>query len=170
MSESGAPMKLVLTLMAGCLLAPAFSRADGDDKQEVGRELGSALAWRLGPEAVEEACRSVDPDGAEARKKALKAWLEKNAALIRQVDERVAEVVPLAYPSPANVDAVQAVRGQVKKILLEPMFSGRTPQESAAICKDEADPANPRWTSNGAPQVQQALAALYDWKIQRTAK
>jgi hypothetical protein len=162
--------KIVSTIVVGCLLAPVPSLADDADKQEVGRELGSALAWRLGPEAVEEACRSVDPAGAEARKKALKTWLEKNAALIKEVDARVAEVVPLAYPSPANVDAVQAVRGQVKEILLEPMFSGRTPQETAAICKAEADPANPRWKSNGSPEVRQALAALYDWKIQRTSK
>ena len=162
--------KLVLTFAACCLLVSAHSRGGDADAKEVGRELGSALAWRLGPEAVEEACRTVDPDGAEARRKALKAWLEKNAALIKQVDTRVAEVVPLAYPSPANVDAVQAVRAQVKQILLEPMFSGRTPEETTAICKAESDPANSRWTSNGLPHVQAALAALYDWKIQRTAK
>jgi len=161
---------LFVVLMAGCLWVPALSRADDADKKEVGRELGSALAWRLGPEAVEEACRNVDPDGAEARRQFLKAWLEKNAALINEVDARVAEVVPLAYPSSADVDVVQAVRGQVKKILLEPMFSGRTPEESAAICKAEADLANPRWKSNGMPHVKEALAALYDWKIQRIAK
>jgi hypothetical protein len=160
----------VLAILAGCLLAPAFSRADDADKQEVGRELGSALAWRLGPEAVEEACRAIDPAGAEARAKALKAWLEKNATLIKEVDTRVAEVVPLAYPTPADVDVVQAVRGQVKKIVLEPLLSGRPPEEAVAICKAEADADNPRWKSNGMPHVQEALAALYDWKIQRTAK
>lgn len=157
-------------LLLVLVLAPTLSRAGDVDTKAVGRELGSALAWRLGPEAVEEACRSLDPDGAEVRKKALEGWLGKNAALIKEVDERVSEIVPLAYPSPPNVDAVTAVRTQVKKILLEPMFSGRTPEETAAICKAEADPANPRWTSNGMPHVREALAALYDWKIQRAAK
>jgi hypothetical protein len=152
------------------LLAPALSHADDTDKQEVGRELGAALAWRLGPEAVERACRSADPAGAEARAKALKTWLEKNAALIKEVDERVAEVVPLAYPAPANVDAVEAVRGQVRKIILEPMLSASSPGDVVAICKAEADPANPRWKNNGMPHVREALAALYDWKMQRTAK
>jgi hypothetical protein len=164
-------MCIVKTIIfAACLLVPALSLADDADKQEVARELGSALAWRLGPEAVEEACRTVDPGGAEARKTSLQTWLDKNASLIKEVDARVAEVVPLAYPAPASVDAVKAVRAQVKAILLEPMFSGRTPEETAAICKAEADPANPRWKSNGMPEVKQALAALYDWKMQRTAK
>jgi hypothetical protein len=160
----------LVIVTAACSLAPALSRADDTEKQEVGRELGSALAWRLGPEAVEEACRTIDPAGAEARAKSLKGWLEKNATLIKEVDARVAEVVPLAYPSPANVDAVKAVRAQVTKIILEPLLSLRPPEEAVAICKAEADPDNPRWKSNGMPHVQEALAALYDWKIQRTAK
>jgi hypothetical protein len=159
---------LVLAIAAGCL--PALVRADDASRQVVGRELGSALGWRLGPEAVEEACRPVDPDGVGARQKSLKAWLEKNAALINEVDARVAEVVPLAFPSPKNVDAVTAVRAQVRKIVLEPLFAGRTAEQTAAICKAEADPANPRWKSNGMPEVRQALAALYDWQIQSTPK
>jgi hypothetical protein len=164
------PVKWILKIVAVCLLYPALSRAEDSDKQEVGRELGSALAWRLGPEAVERACRSADPGGAEFRAKALKTWLEKNAALIKEVDERVAEIVPLAYPSRANVDAVEAVRGQVRKIILEPMLSANSPEDVVAICKAEADPANPRWKNNGMPHVKEALAALYDWKVQRTAK
>jgi len=157
--------------VVACLLvaAPSAAADSGNDRAAVSREIGSVLAWRLGPEAVEEACRTVDPAGAEARKKSMQGWLEKNAALIRQVDERVAEVVPLAFQAPANVDAVQAVRGQVKKILLEPMLSA-TPEQAMTLCKEEADPANPRWKSNGMPHVQEALAALYDWKIQRSAK
>ncbi len=163
-------VKWILEIAAVSLLAPALSQADDSDKQEVGRELGAALAWRLGPVAVERACRSADPGGAEFRANALKTWLEKNAALIKEVDERVAEVVPLAYPSPANVDAVEAVRRQVTEIILEPMLSASSPQDVVAICKAEADPDNPRWKNNGMPHVKAALAALYDWKIQRTAK
>jgi hypothetical protein len=60
------------------------------------------------------------------------------------------------------------VRDQVKEMLQEPMFAGRTPEETAGMCKAEADSANPRWTSNGMPQVREALAALYNWKIQQT--
>jgi hypothetical protein len=162
--------KLAITMVIGCLLAPALSTAGDIDTREVGRELGAMLAWRLGPEAVERACRSADPGGAEVRAKALKTWLEKNAALVKEVDERVAEVVPLAYPSPANVDAVEAVRGQVRKIILEPMLSASSPQDVVAICKAEADPDNPRWKNNGMPHVKAALAALYDWQIRRTSK
>jgi len=161
---------LATTIVTGCLLVSALSRAGDTDKVVVGRELGSVLAWRLGPEAVEEVCRSLDPDGAEARAKALKTWLEKNAALIQEVDERVAEVVPLAFPPRENVDAVQAVRGQVRKIVLEPMRSAGSPEDVVAMCKTLADPANPRWNSNGMPHVVEGLAALYDWKVQRTAK
>ncbi len=162
--------KLALTLVAGCLLSAAQSRADDAANREMARELGSVLAWRLGPETVEEACRSLDPGGVEARSKALKAWQEKNTKLIQDVDARVAEIVPLAYPSSPHVDAVQTVYAQVRKMLLEPLFAERTPEESSAICRQEADPANPRWKGNGSPHVQQALAALYDWKMQRTAK
>jgi hypothetical protein len=154
-----------LAILISCLLIPALSHAEDADKQEVAQELGAVLAWRLGPEAVEEKCRSADPAGAETRKTALKGWLDKNAALIKTVDDRVAEVVPLVYSAPPNVDAVQSVRRQVKEIVLESIFSGKTPEESTAICKAEADPASPRWNSPGMPQVPEALAALYDWKI-----
>jgi hypothetical protein len=160
--------KLFLIFFSGCLLVPALSRADAPE--EVGPELGSVLAWRLGPETVEETCRTLDPDGAEVRKKALSTWLEKNAALIKEVDERVAEVAPLAYPTPPGVDLVEEVHGQVKQILLEPLFLGKTHEQMVAVCKAETDPASSRWTSNGMPHVKVALAALYDWKIKRLAK
>lgn len=160
--------KLVLVFISGCLLVPAISHADASE--EVGPELGAVLAWRLGPETVEETCRTMDPEGAEARKKALDTWVEKNAALIHEVDARVAEVAPLAYPTPPGVDLVMELHGQVKQILLEPMFLKKTPEERAAICKKEADPVSSRWNSDGMPQVPKALAALNDWKIRQTAK
>ena len=165
-------MKLVLAIVVGSLLVPAFSLAqevDEKDGKEVARDLGAVLAWRIGPEAVEERCQGVDPGGNEARKNALNAWLGKNAALINQVDTRVAEVAPLMVP-PAKKDvAVEAVQGQVKKILLDAIFSG-TPEESMAFCKGEANPASPRWNNIGMPQVQNSLAALYDWKIRQGGK
>lgn len=142
------------------LLTPV-SRAGDPGTVAVGRELGSVLAWRLGPGAVEAACRDIDPDGAEARQKSLKAWLEKNAKLIQQVDERVAEVVPLIRPTSGDV-GVQALHRQVTKILLEPV--------DLAYCKEVADPANSLWTNNGMPHVVAGLAELYDWKVQRESK
>ena len=160
--------KLVLMFVSGCLLVPAISHADA--AEEVGPELGLVLSWRLGPETVEETCRTLDPDGTEARKKALAGWLEKNAALIQEVDTRVAEVAPLAYPTPPGVDLVKEIHGQMKQILLEPLFLKKSPEERVAICKKEADPVSSRWNSDGKPQVPQALAALNDWKIRQTAK
>jgi hypothetical protein len=145
-----------------------MSRAD---KSLVGREVGAILGWRLGPEALEERCRTADPEGVEARQKLLQAWREKNARLIDEVDTRVAEIVPLISPPSGSVDAaVQAVHAQVKTLILEPLFSAKSSEESAALCKAESDPANTRWTSNGLPHVQQSLAALYDWKTAREQK
>jgi hypothetical protein len=155
---------LASLLLVATLFVPEYSRAADGGKQQVARDLGAILAWRLGPEAVEERCRVEDPEGSETRRKSLQAWLDKNAALIKSVDERVAEVVPLAYPVRANVDAVQAVRTQVKTILLEELTAGKTPEQLQAICKAEANPASPRWNSNGMPHVAQSLAGLYDWK------
>ena len=152
-------------------MAPTLLHADDADDLEMVREVGAVLAWRLGPEAVEEKCRSDDPGGTEIRKKALKAWLDKNAPLIQEVDARVAEVVPLAYPpSKKMVDPVQAVSTQVKAMFLESIFEGKSPEESAGICRQLADPANPRWHNPGRPNVDMALATLYDWKIKRAAK
>lgn len=160
--------KIVFTIFAGCLLAPALA-ADAD-KQAMAQDLGAVLAWRLGPEALEERCREADPEGIEIRRKALKDWLDKNANLIKEVDARVAEVVPVAYPSSANGDNTPRVRAKIKAILLEEVFSGKTPEEAVAICKSEANPASPRWNNNGMPQVPTSLAALYDWKIAQGSK
>ncbi|MEO8017146.1 MAG: hypothetical protein ABI769_04985 [Pseudomonadota bacterium] len=162
--------KTIFAMLMSCTLVPVFAGADDAEEQDVVREIGAALAWRLGPEAVADRCQSSDPEGIDVRRNALKAWLEKYAALIKAVDESVAEVVPLIYKPPANVDAVQAVRAQVKAILLEPIFDGKGAAESTAICKAEADPASPRWNNPGMPNVQQSLAALYDWKTRQTAK
>ena len=156
--------------MVAVLFVPGYSRGADGGKQQVARDLGAILAWRLGPEAVEERCRLEDPEGAEARGQFLQAWLAKNAALIKSVDDRAAEVAPLALPVPANVDAVQLVRTQVKTILLEELTAGKTPEQLKAICKAESNSASPRWNSNGMPHVSQSLAALYDWKTAESAK
>jgi hypothetical protein len=144
-------------------------RAPNSAKNAIARDIGAVLAWRLGPAMFEESCRGLDPEGVDERTKLLKAWLEKNATLIRSVDERVAEVVPLAYPAPGNIDRIPAVRLQVREILAESMFEGKTAGESKAICKAETDPASPRWANTGMRQIQQSLAELYDWKIAQEA-
>lgn len=162
--------KLALLIFVSALLAPAISRAQETDGQVLARELGAVLAWRLGPEAVEETCRAQDPAGTEVRQKALKEWLAKNAELIGSVDTRVAAIAPLIFPKSTGAEAVQSVRGQVKQILLEAIFSEKTPEETAAICKSEANPASPRWNNSGMPQVPVSLAALYDWQVKQAAK
>jgi hypothetical protein len=156
-------------LMACCAIAPTIAVADSDGA-DVGRDVGAVLAWRLGPEFVEEKCRDVDPDGAEARKTALASWLARNAAVIKTVDERVAEVVPLAFPSPDPEKRIAAVREKVKQILLETISAEGDAEQLKAACKGEANPASPRWSLNGVPQVQNSLAALYDWKVQKEKK
>ena len=146
------------------------SRAADSDQQAMMQDLGAVLAWRLGPEAVEERCQAADPEGVAARKKALADWLDKNASLIGQVDARVSEVVPLAYPPKNGVDNTPRVRAKIKAILLEEIFSGKSAEEATAICKTEANPSSPRWNSNGMPQVPTSLAALFDWQTARSAK
>lgn len=145
-------------------------RAADADQQTMMQDLGAVLAWRLGPEAIEERCQAADPDGAAIRKKALQDWLDKNADLIKQVDARVGEVVPLAYPPKNGVDNTPRVRARIKAILLEEIFSGKSADEVATICKAEANPGSPRWNHNGMPQVPTSLAALYDWQTARSAK
>jgi len=156
-------------LLACCAAASPLALAADSVAQEVGREIGAILAWRMGPEIVEETCRDVDPAGIDARKKALQTWHSRNAALIATVDERVAEIVPLAYPSPDPAKAVTAVRAQVKKILLETISAEGDEAKLEAACKGDANPASMRWSSNGVSQVHNSLAALYDWKM-RTRK
>jgi len=144
--------------------------ASAADSEEVGREVGAVLAWRMAPELVEETCREVDPAGVEARKKALTGWLARHAALIKTIDDRVAEVVPLVFPSKTPSETVASVRAQVKEILLETISAEGDAEQLESACKSEAEPASPRWSSNGMPQVQNSLAALYDWKTQKEKK
>jgi hypothetical protein len=164
--------KSLLSLLVCGALAPAAAfAADSDaDVAEVGREIGAVLGWRLGPEVVEEKCRDADPAGADARSKALKTWQNKNAALIQTVDERVAEVVPLAYPAPSSEKVIAAVRAKVKQLLLETVSAEGDAAQLKSACEAEANPARPLWTSNGIPHVHNSLAALYDWKTQREEK
>jgi hypothetical protein len=160
----------VHVFLACCAMASSFALAADSAAQDVGREIGALLAWRMGPELVEEKCREADPAGIDAREKALKTWHEKNAALIKTVDERIAEVTPLAYPSPDPAKTVAAVRAKVKEILLETISAEGDAAQLAAACKQDANPASTRWTSNGKSQVHNSLAALYDWKTQTQKK
>ena len=159
-----------LLALAAMSSGALFAQDADASRQEVGRELGSVLAWRLMPEIVESSCREADPAGADVRKQALQAWLDKNAKLIKSVDERVAEVAPLAFKAKEGVDTVQLIRRQVGGIVKRSLFGEKSAEELATICKAEANPASPRWNSNGLPHVANALAAIYDWKVQHTAK
>lgn len=163
------PRSLIVICVASFpVCVPAQEEAGG--RHEVGRELGSVLAWRLMPEVVESACREADPAGAEARKQALQTWLSKNARLIESVDERVAEVAPLVSKGKDGGDAVSTIRRQVGALVKQSLFAGKTPEEITALCKAEADPASPRWHSNGMPHIPNALAALHDWKVQHSTR
>lgn len=156
----------IRALLACCAVAPLGALAADPGNAELGREMGAILAWRLGPEIVEEKCREADPAGIEAREQALKSWQNKNAALIKTVDERVAEVAPLAYPSPDPAKTVAAVRAKVRELMLETLSAPGDAAKLAAACKHDANPASARWSSNGVSQVHNSLAALYDWKTQ----
>jgi hypothetical protein len=160
----------VHAFLVGCAIAAPVSFAADSAAAEVGREIGAMLAWRMGPEVAEERCRDVDPAGAEARKNALKAWLVKNAALIQTVDERVAEIAPLAFSAADPAKVVAAVRAQVKEILLEPLSAEADAAQLKAACQEDANPASARWGSDGVAQVHNSLAALYDWKFQTQKK
>lgn len=156
-----------LAILLACLLMPAASVAEDADQNEVGQEIGAVLAWRLGPEAVEEWCQQADPDGVAIRKEALQGWLKANDGRIAAVDSRVAEIVPLVFPQAPKADVVREVRAQVKALIYESIFEGKTPAEMTAICKADADPARPRWNDTGMPKLQLSLAALYDWQVAR---
>jgi hypothetical protein len=146
-------------LIGALLLTAPLAHADDEVKEAV-RDVGAVLAWRLAPEAVEERCRAIDPDGADVRKEALAGWLRKNQPLIGSVDSRVAEVVPLMFENQPPDVAIRAVREQVREMILEPV--------SLQSCKAVANPAHALWKSNGLPQVQESLAALYDWQVRHT--
>jgi hypothetical protein len=160
----------VRVLMVCCTVAAPLAFPAEPDVREVGREIGAILAWRIGPELVEERCRDIDPAGVEAREKALGTWRDKNAALIKTVDERVAEIAPLAFPSHDPAQAAAAVRAQVRKILLETISADGDASLLKAACQEDANPASKRWSNNGVSQVHNSLAALYDWKIQQEKK
>jgi hypothetical protein len=149
---------------------PLASLAADDNDQNVMQDLGSVLGWRLAPQIVEEQCRNVDPGGADARRKLLQTWLDKNDAQIKAVDARVAEIAPLLNPNANGADMVQAVRRQVASLLQESIFAGKKGDDIKDDCKKETDPANPRWTNTGMPDVQESLAAMYDWKIRHEKK
>ena len=83
--------RLSTILAAICVVLTAPSQAADSGLQAMMQDLGAVLAWRLGPEAIEERCQAADPEGVAIRKKAASDWLDKNADLIRQVDVRVAE-------------------------------------------------------------------------------
>jgi hypothetical protein len=151
---------LALAVIALGVSAPPV-HADAD-KEEAFRDIGAVLGWRLAPETLEEHCRAVDPDGVDVRKKSLDTWLQKNDALIRQVDSRVAEVVPIIFKDRPAADPVKQVREQVKRMLIETL--------SESVCKAERDPASTSWTSNGVPHVPESLAALQDWQVRHTPR
>ena len=71
--------------------------------------------------------------------------------------------MPLLKLPLADGDPLQALHMQVEMMLLESTFASKSPEESRAFCKAEADPARPRWNDTGMPHIQQSLAALYDW-------
>lgn len=157
-------------LIIAALLAPACLVAADATPQEAGREIGAILAWRLGPEAMEERCRDADPGGAGFRREAVNTWLKKNEALIKQVDARVAEVIPLLQKPAGDVDPVVRVRKQVREMFLDSVFEGKSADEAKAICQSESNSEHPRWNNNGLPHVQQSLAALDDWLVRRGVK
>jgi hypothetical protein len=155
--------------LLGGLLAPG-AHADASEDRAAGMNIGSVLAWRLGPEVVEERCRSADPAGVEIRQAALQNWLKKNARLILSVDERIAEVVPLLSPKEPKEEVLDTVRSRIRDMILEPLTSAKSPEEITALCQAEANPAKPRWNNPGMPMVAVALAELYDWKTRKTAQ
>jgi hypothetical protein len=151
-------LKKALVLLALAVTPMAWADAAS---QAAFRDVGAVLGWRLAPETLEERCRELDPPGTDARRKALKAWLATNDERIREVDSRVAEVVPLLF-EPANPNALDDVRQQVKKMLIESVTPG--------ACQAARDPKSRTWTSNGMPHVAESLAALYDWKVSHSPR
>jgi hypothetical protein len=162
--------KLNLVLVVLCSLTPLCANAVDESEQEALKNMGVVLGWRLGPETIEEHCRTIDPAGVKIRAEALQAFKTNNARQILAVDDRLKEVAPLFKSAPPNVDVAAAVRAQIKQLVLETNFPDDAPEKILAACKVEADPTRATWTSNGRPFVDEALAALYDWKVQQTAK
>jgi hypothetical protein len=161
---------LVLACLASGVGAPGYAQTADEDRRELGRELGAVLGWRLMPEVVEERCRKADAEGAALRQQALDAWRQKNASLIRSVDERVAEIAPLTPATASGENAVDAVRRQIRKLIEETLFEGADSDELAKRCREMSDASKPIWNSNGIPHVPGSLAALYDWQIRQSSK
>lgn len=159
-------LRAAAPLLALALVLPTASRAQALTQQELAREVGAVLAWRLSPVIVEKKCRDFDPDGNAVRAQALKSWQDKNAALISSVDSRVAEVVAMVYPDEKPEAAVAKVHEQIEGILLDGLLADKPAEEIKTLCAAEAHPTRPRWTSNGMPHVPGSLAALYDWLVQ----
>ena len=134
--------------------------------RQAGGDPGARRRAGVAPRSTSD--RRVVPQGgsgwSRARKAALDAWHQKNDERIKAVDARVAEVVPLLKLPLADGDPLQAVHMQIEMMLLESTFASKSPEETKALCKAEADPARPRWNDTGMPHIQQSLAALYDWR------
>jgi len=146
------------------------SLRDDDGTSGVIKDLGAALGRRLGPEAIVEHCRSIDVNGVAARDKLLANWRELNDDLIRAVDSRVAEVVPLLDPKTPADALIASLHEQVGKLLVESTFEGKSDEEARAICKSEADASAPRWKIDDEKRLQQSLARLHQWKVAHSQK
>ena len=163
-------MRRIFLSVSLAVLAATGSSAAAPGTREVLQELGAALAWRLGPQTVEETCRSLDPDGNDARAQALEAWRVKNGTLIAEVDTRVEEVVPVLNPKVPAAESVKALHASVRALLLDAHFGELRDDQKVRYCQSTANPADKRWNDNGMPHVQQALAVLYDWKIRQAGR
>jgi endoglucanase len=146
------------------------SSQSGSADGNIARDLGAVLGWRLGPGAVVAHCRGVDPEGAAARAKLLAEWESQNGELIKAVDSRVAEVVPLLDSQKPPDTLIATLHDHVSKMFVEATFGGKSDDEVRTACKAETDPSRPRWKNSGIRGVQQSLAALYDWKVAHSPK
>jgi len=93
-----------------------------------------------------------------------------NDDLIRAVDSRVAEVVPLLDPKTPADALIASLHEQVGKLLVESTFEGKSDEEARAICKSEADASAPRWKIDDEKRLQQSLARLHQWKVAHSQK
>jgi hypothetical protein len=110
-------------------------RGDGGTGNVI-KELGVVLGWRLGPQAIVEHCRSLDPGGAAARDKLLADWRSLNDDLIGAVDGTVAEVVPLLDRKTPPETLIATLQGQVGKLLVETTFEGKSRRGGARDLQD----------------------------------
>jgi uncharacterized protein DUF4431 len=153
-------MLLMLAALTG------VSRAQDPAQQQLVKEIAAVLEWRLGPETLEQGCRSADPQGAGIRKQALDSWTTRNALLIRSADTRVSEILPLLYPESPPGEANREIRERVGQVLHQSIFAEHSEAEIRGMCHAEADPRRPRWNNDGMPHIQQSLAALHDWQME----